>query len=319
MVAEVLLRLRLVAGPGSVATATPWAGVGGCCVIGTERPGDGKTASPRDAAVSASLRSAEEHDHDAAERDRVAAERDQDADDRDRDAELRERRSEVRARVAEVGPHIRRGALDRRHSTAELEEAALKRSSAAADRHDSALDRQLAAQDRADAAGERFSAARDDLTGLLRRGVGMLELQREIDRSRRSGEPLVVAFLDVDGLKRINDERGHAAGDEALRAVAESLRTRTRSYDVVMRYGGDEFLCAQPGLAMAVATERVLMVRAELSTAATPVFVSFGVAELQDDDSLETLVARADAALYEKRRRTRSAAWQPPSDHDLTL
>jgi diguanylate cyclase (GGDEF)-like protein len=142
----------------------------------------------------------------------------------------------------------------------------------------------------------------------------MIELQRELDRSHRSGDPLVVAFLDVDGLKRINDEQGHEAGDEALRAVAEVLRTRMRSYDVIMRFGGDEFVCAQPGLAMAEATARLVRVRAQLSTAARPVFVTFGLAELRPDDSVETFVGRADTALYKERRRARTTPRQPERD-----
>ena len=151
--------------------------------------------------------------------------------------------------------------------------------------------------------GNGSSAARDDLTGVLRRGTGMLELQRDIDRSRRCGDPLVVAFLDVDDLKHTNDEHGHMAGDTALRTVAQALQTQMRSYDVIMRYGGDEFVCAQPGLTMTEAYERLLRVRARLSTAPRPVFVTFGLAELQPDDDLETLVARADAALYMTRSR----------------
>ena len=224
---------------------------------------------------------------------------DRDAEDRDAQAERREQAS-----TANLSPTWNDKSLtvDERQIPRVQHEAATQ-NWAANDRHHAAHDRRLAARDRDDAARERFSAARDDLTGVLRRGTGMLELQRDIDRSRRCGDPLVVAFLDVDDLKHTNDEHGHMAGDTALRTVAQALQTQMRSYDVIMRYGGDEFVCAQPGLAMTEAYERLLRVRARLSTAPRPVFVTFGLAELQPDDDLETLVARADAALYMTRSR----------------
>ena len=75
-------------------------------------------------------------------------------------------------------------------------------------------------------------------------------------RARREGTSLVVAFVDVDGLKAVNDTHGHAAGDDVLRAVAERLRARMRSYDLLVRMGGDEFLCALPNITVAEARER---------------------------------------------------------------
>jgi diguanylate cyclase (GGDEF)-like protein len=198
-------------------------------------------------------------------------------------------------------------ALDRRQAALERERAASDREAAAGDREQAAQDRQLAAEDRQEAKEELLASAKDNLTGALRRSGGLLALQREVDRSRRSGDHLAVAFLDVDGLKHINDEHGHSAGDKALRAVADGLRKSMRSYDVIMRFGGDEFVCALPGLDITEATARLVMVRAELATAPEPVLVSYGVAELQPDDSIDTLIARADAALYEERRgRTRA-------------
>ena len=88
-------------------------------------------------------------------------------------------------------------------------------------------------------------AATDDLTGALRRSAGLAALQREIDRSRRvGGKGIAVIFLDVDRLKHVNDTEGHAAGDRVLVEVVAAIRKRVRSYDLVIRYGGDEFLCA---------------------------------------------------------------------------
>jgi diguanylate cyclase (GGDEF)-like protein len=142
----------------------------------------------------------------------------------------------------------------------------------------------------------------DELTGALRRGAGMAALQREIDRSRRlPGKGLVVIFIDVDGLKAVNDGDGHAAGDERLRATVAAMRERLRSYDLVVRYGGDEFICVltDSSAADAARTAATLRANVEKMTGGT---ISVGIAELAADDSVGALVERADAALYAGRR-----------------
>jgi diguanylate cyclase (GGDEF)-like protein len=142
----------------------------------------------------------------------------------------------------------------------------------------------------------------DELTGSLRRGAGLAALQREIDRSRRfPGKGLVVIFIDVDGLKAVNDRDGHAAGDERLRLTVSALRERLRSYDLVIRYGGDEFICVlnDSGIAEAERTAAALREHVEASTAGS---ISIGIAALESGDSVDALVERADAALYAGRR-----------------
>lgn len=142
----------------------------------------------------------------------------------------------------------------------------------------------------------------DELTGALRRGAGLAALQREIDRTRRTtGKGLVVIFIDVDGLKEVNDLRGHAAGDERLRATVAALRQRLRSYDLVIRYGGDEFLCVltNSGVAEAERTASSLREHVRRHTGGT---ISVGVAALAAGDSVDAIVERADAALYAGRR-----------------
>ena len=142
----------------------------------------------------------------------------------------------------------------------------------------------------------------DELTGALRRGAGLAALQREIDRSRRlPGKGLAVIFIDVDGLKEVNDRDGHAAGDDRLRVTVAAMRARLRSYDLVIRYGGDEFICvlADSGTAQAEKTAATLREHVARTTTGT---ISAGVAELQADDTVDELVARADAALYAARR-----------------
>jgi len=71
--------------------------------------------------------------------------------------------------------------------------------------------------------------------------------------------------VDVDGLKAMNDSRGHAAGDQLLREIADSIRAHLRPYDLSVRYGGDEFLCALPDMTMAEAAERFALVNAHLA------------------------------------------------------
>jgi diguanylate cyclase (GGDEF)-like protein len=152
------------------------------------------------------------------------------------------------------------------------------------------------------------------LTGALRRGRGLVDLRQEIDRARRSDGALILAFVDVDGLKAINDTHGHAAGDRTLRVVAAALVGGLRSYDLVVRHGGDEFLCGLPGTDLAGAQRRFDAVARTLAEQNPGTSVSIGLAELATQDTLEALVARADAALYAARRNTRGrrdADWTP--------
>jgi diguanylate cyclase (GGDEF)-like protein len=237
------------------------------------------------------------------DRDRSADERDRAADERDRAADERDRAADERDRAARVS------------STDDLEAATRERWQAAADRAEAARDRMRAARDRMDAARDRARAGVDALTGALRRERGLGDLQREIDRARRSDGRLVVAFVDVDGLKTVNDAEGHAAGDRLLRDVGTALRAGLRSYDLVIRYGGDEFVCALPGVDAARGRRRFDDVKRKLTETNASASVSIGLTELEDVDTLDDVLARADAALYadaalvgSRRARKREAA-----------
>jgi diguanylate cyclase (GGDEF)-like protein len=116
---------------------------------------------------------------------------------------------------------------------------------------------------------------------------------------------MVVAFFDVDELKTINDSRGHAAGDQMLLQVVQALRSRLRSFDLVIRYGGDEFVCALPGMNMVDARRRLTEINEVLAQAVEPGSVTVGLAEMRNGDSAAELIARADAALYLERRKHR--------------
>lgn len=231
------------------------------------------------------------HKTETNDRDRVAEARDRMADERDRVADARDRAAAQRDRAG------------RRFSSGDPGRCAEDRERAAGDRAEAARDRAGAAGDRERAAGERAQAGIDGLTGALRRERGMVDLAREIDRARRSEGCLVLAFVDVDGLKATNDAEGHAAGDELLRDVAGALRGALRSYDLIVRFGGDEFLCALPGANLESAGQRFDDVTRELAERNARASVSTGLAELEDADTLDRLTARADAALYAGRRR----------------
>jgi diguanylate cyclase (GGDEF)-like protein len=111
----------------------------------------------------------------------------------------------------------------------------------------------------------------------------------------------MLAFVDVDQLKEVNDSRGHAVGDRLLRQTAETLRSSLRAYDVVVRWGGDEFLCALPNISRSAAADRLTKVAATLAGAETGHSISFGLAGYEPNDAVMELVARADADLLATR------------------
>ena len=154
-----------------------------------------------------------------------------------------------------------------------------------------------------DQSREREDSSVDALTGVYLRGAGFVELERDMARARRSQQPFVLAFVVVVGLNAISDSRGHAAGDRMLLEVANTLRATLRSYDLVFRYGGDEFVCAIAGLNLADAMTRLALVNAALAEAPEYGSVMVGFAELQPDDGPHGLVARADNALYREREQ----------------
>ena len=176
------------------------------------------------------------------------------------------------------------------------------RVAAANDRTDAALDRHEALADRMAAARDRRQACLDGLTGAYNREAGMVELNRDLARAARTGQLVVVAFLDVDHLKAINDTHGHAAGDRALIAVADALTAALRPYDLVVRYGGDEFLCAVQDIDVQGARLRFGRVNEHLARTANGVAVTAGVALLRAGESTDEVIARADADLYQQRQ-----------------
>lgn len=144
---------------------------------------------------------------------------------------------------------------------------------------------------------------RDPLTQLYNRRHLMARLEEELARVRR-GHALAVVMIDLDGFKRVNDERGHQTGDEVLRSIADALGGATRAVDVPGRYGGDEFVVLLPDTAprqARVVAERLVAAAREAGEgfdAERPITASVGVAHARPDDGARALVQRADVEAY---------------------
>jgi diguanylate cyclase (GGDEF)-like protein len=167
----------------------------------------------------------------------------------------------------------------------------------------------------------RLLSTRDRFTGLLNRAVFMEQLEREVAFARREDGRFAVAMLDIDHFKKFNDTYGHAGGDEALRAVAHTLRGSCRATDVVARYGGEEFALILPGVMSGRATDllerfrRVVAVKAiALPGRSKPasVTVSIGVAIWPDDgETPADLLRCADERLYQAKAAGRDRVVGP--------
>ncbi|HVM02455.1 MAG TPA: GGDEF domain-containing protein [Acidimicrobiales bacterium] len=142
-------------------------------------------------------------------------------------------------------------------------------------------------------------ALTDPLTGIRNRRAFQVDLEREAARARRHRRPLTLAVVDLDGLKAVNDARGHAAGDDALRSMSRALRATARREDGTYRIGGDEFALL---LVDAVVADEAVLVDRLRAAGAPP--CSVGIAALVDDVESD-LLAQADARLYELRKRAR--------------
>jgi diguanylate cyclase (GGDEF)-like protein len=161
----------------------------------------------------------------------------------------------------------------------------------------------------------RFQATHDVLTGLWNRRALMDLLKAEFERAARRAAPISVFMADIDCFKRINDEHGHLVGDVVLQQVAHRLSQAVRPYDLIGRYGGEEFVIAASELGAGGACEMAERLREEVSATAincegksVPATISVGVATATPRPQcwIEKLVQRADAAMYLAKRNGRN-------------
>jgi diguanylate cyclase (GGDEF)-like protein len=161
-------------------------------------------------------------------------------------------------------------------------------------------------------------AAIDPLTELLNRRKIEMELDLELKKSKRLGLPLSLIFCDLDYFKQINDKYGHPVGDEVLKGVSRQLQAGTREYDRVARYGGEEFLIMLPQTKVEIAAEIAERLRMSVERWRLihqeklwplNITISLGVAEMNRDETLDSLIDRADKALYRAKQGGRNAVY----------
>jgi len=183
------------------------------------------------------------------------------------------------------------------------------RSQAAADRKAAASDRDEGARDRVQALAAREMLVRvlaitetDPVTGARTRAAGLADLDHEIDRCHRTTSTLVVVYVHAVGLEHVNESYGHDAGDRLLRRVAALIAEHLRSYDLVVRVGGDEFLCAMTDMTLSDARERFSTIAGAVAASREAGALRAGFAELGPIETAAELVGRARGKLVGSRR-----------------
>lgn len=195
-----------------------------------------------------------------------------------------------------------RAAQDRAHAAEQRVLAAEDRRAAAQDREQAACERLRALEEQEALARQLALAAIDPLTGARTRAAGLIDLDHELDRCRRTSGLLVVAYVDVVGLKTLNDSFGHSAGDDLLKRVVVLIKEHLRSYDLIIRLGGDEFLCAMSDTTLPNARQRFRAIADELAGAPGPGAIRTGFAELTHERTATELIVDADIDLINTRR-----------------
>jgi diguanylate cyclase (GGDEF)-like protein len=151
----------------------------------------------------------------------------------------------------------------------------------------------------------------DELTGLLNRRGFLSVFARANAAAKRGASGGVIAVCDLDGFKKVNDLLGHAQGDELLRQLGTILRRKTRKMDAAARWGGDEFALMLVGVSMTGARRKCQWLGRIIGTIGLG--ASFGLAPFDGEASEETVLHRADMAMYAEKRRTAATA---PAERD---
>ena len=159
----------------------------------------------------------------------------------------------------------------------------------------------------------RILARTDELTSILNRRAILENISNEIDRAFRENQLFSLAILDIDHFKQINDAFGHDAGDLALKECVRRIQSIIRSYDLLGRFGGEEFIFILPGASPEEARQVCERIRTEignrpfaLDQASITMTVSQGLAFWNSSDSLDTLIKKADTALFNAKHRGRN-------------
>lgn len=251
-------------------------------------------------------RTAQQRQFSARRRVAAAGARDQVAHARDQTAELRDRALATEDFGSAEGDSkiMLRAAENRSSAAADRATAAESRTRAAVDREQAERDRDGAARQVLQAQAERgallaqlAAAETDGLTGTRSRATGLKDFDHEIARARRTMAPLVIAYVDVVGLKAVNDARGHGAGDALLQRAVNAIRAHVRSYDLIVRIGGDEFMGVMSGVTIEHARQRFAAIQATLAAGPDPCEIKVGFAALAPEDIAADLIQRADAEL----------------------
>lgn len=169
---------------------------------------------------------------------------------------------------------------------------------------------------------------KDPLTRLPNRDYVLETLERMLAWTRRDGVALLVGFIDLDDFKTVNDRHGHRVGDLFLTAMAERLRASLRRADLLGRIGGDEFIVVAP-VAPGTSERSQAVLQGWLTRRAATVFVleglsitsggaSVGMVQARHEDSVEVVIARADAAMYEVKRLRRARPADRPDEDAST-
>lgn len=265
-----------------------------------------RTARERGQSAQTRLDAAGQRDVIAHARDLAALSRDLAADVRD----LAMRRSDSTSEQqdgdlrAATGAEIAiRAAGQRRRAARYRSQAAEQRGLAAEDRRGAARDREQAARERLGALTDRDALAdqlaiveTDALTGARALAAGLTDLDHELDRCRETGGQLAVAYVEVVALETLSDERNAGASNELLKRVVTLIGEQLRSFDLIIRLGTDEFLCAMSNMTLRDGQERFSQVAAALAAPPHAGAIRIGFAELRPDESAAEVIARADTA-----------------------
>ena len=153
-------------------------------------------------------------------------------------------------------------------------------------------------------------ASTDPLTGVANRRGGEKHIANEISRAKREKRPLSCILIDIDRFKAVNDTFGHQAGDQLLRDISALLRRTVRAYDILVRWGGEEFLLVLPGVGLEMARILADRLRAAVEGLDThgigPVTVSAGAAEFENDYEFASTLRTADRRLYQAKASGRN-------------